>query len=113
MNLKHIAIISVVMGVAAVMMFITAPLAGSVAAVITVFFDTFLGDNWASIPIVHLAPLAIVYLGYCVAIGLVLLFVVKGGGNEPYPPLDEDGEPMILSFSSRGGPSRWVRRHRP
>lgn len=108
--IKFAATVSI-MAVATALMFILLPITSVLAGAVATLLDIFFGINWHPIPILSLAPLFVVWLMYVAALALIVLFIVKGGDDTPYPPLDEHGRPMIASFSSRGGPTRWV--HRP
>lgn len=110
--IKFAAVVSV-MAVATALMFILLPITSVLAGAVTMLLDIFFGTNWHPVPILSLTPFAVVWLMYTAALGLIVLFIVKGGDDTPYPPLDEHGRPMVASFSSRGGPTRWVSRPDP
>lgn len=99
-----------VMVVATVIMLILWPVTSVLAASVTALFDIFFGTAWHPVPILSLTPFFVVWLIYVIALALIVLFINKGGDDLPYSPLDERGFPMVQSFSSRGGQSRWVRR---
>ncbi len=73
MNLRKFAFVVAIMAVAWPIMFITAPISGSMAGAISVAFDNLLGTGyWQSIPIVSLAPLMVVWAIYNVAIWMII-----------------------------------------
>lgn len=111
MNLRKLALIIAIMAVAWPIMFISAPISGTMAGSISVVFDHLLGSGyWQSIPIVSLAPLMVVWAIYCVAIYMTIYILGHSSPSAPYPPVDENGRPMKLAFSSRSGRAVWVPR---
>ena len=90
MNLRKFALMFAIMAVACPIMFITAPVSGSMAGAISVVFDHIIGTGyWQSIPIVSLAPLGVVWVIYCTVIWMIIYILGTNSPSAPYPPVDE------------------------
>jgi len=102
MGLKVVAIISALMGVAAVMMFITVPISGLLVGIIGVILDSVFGSGWKNYPLLDWAPFAITYFIYCGAtVTFVLSFMRKSDRQSP-PPQNEKGRSAVFGFRLPG-----------
>lgn len=107
----RVAHLAAIMGLAAWTMACLFPITGMIAGMVTGMLDAAFGPSWAPIPILLVAvPFSITYVLYCIGFGVFLFFVSSGDDDQPYPPTDSQGRPMVASFSSRGGPFRFIRR---
>ncbi|MFA6522114.1 MAG: hypothetical protein WCT24_00785 [Patescibacteria group bacterium] len=81
--LIYAALAGMIMGIAAMAMYLTAAISGAMVFMVYVVLNGVFGPGWAGGPVSFLAPLAIVYLIYCGSIATVFIYYMIKHRDEP------------------------------